>query len=180
MNILLLGSGGREHALAWKLSQSPNCSRLIISPGNAGTALCGTNEAFSVTDFEALKKCCKKEKIDMVIIGPEEPLVKGVVDHLRKEVNKDLLIIGPSKQAAQLEGSKSFAKAFMQRHAIPTAAYKEFTADNFEEGLKYLNQHPLPIVLKADGLAAGKGVIICQNHVEGPIIRRSLFTSFLK
>ena len=166
MNILLLGSGGREHALAWKLSQSPNCSRLIISPGNAGTALCGTNEAFSVTDFEALKKCCKKEKIDMVIIGPEEPLVKGVVDYLRKEVNKDLLIIGPSKQAAQLEGSKSFAKAFMQRHAIPTAAYKEFTADNFEEGLKYLNQHPLPIVLKADGLAAGKGVIICQNHVE--------------
>ena len=166
MNILLLGSGGREHALAWKLSQSPNCSGLIISPGNAGTALCGTNEAFSVTDFEALKKCCKKEKIDMVIIGPEEPLVKGVADYLRKEVNKDLLIIGPSKQAAQLEGSKSFAKAFMQRHAIPTAAYKEFTADNFEEGIKYLNQHPLPIVLKADGLAAGKGVIICQNHVE--------------
>ena len=102
----------------------------------------------------------------MVIVGPEEPLVRGVVDYLRKEVNKDLLIIGPSKQAAQLEGSKSFAKAFMQRHAIPTAVYKEFTADNFEEGLNYLNQHPLPIVLKADGLAAGKGVIICQNHVE--------------
>ena len=166
MNILLLGSGGREHALAYKLSQSRHCSKLIIAPGNAGTAQCGINKPFAVTDFDAIKNCCIDENIDMVIVGPEEPLVKGVVDFLRSEVKKDLYIIGPDKIAAQLEGSKSFAKAFMQRNKIPTAAYKEFTADNFQDGLNYLKQHSLPIVLKADGLAAGKGVIICQNHVE--------------
>jgi phosphoribosylamine--glycine ligase len=166
MNILLLGSGGREHAIATKLSQSKHCSKLLIAPGNAGTAQCGINRPFTATDFEAIKHCCLEESIDMVIVGPEEPLVKGIVDYLRTEVSRELLIIGPSKEAAQLEGSKAFAKAFMQRHAIPTAAYKEFTADTFEEGIHYLKQHPLPIVLKADGLAAGKGVIICQNHVE--------------
>jgi len=166
MNILLLGSGGREHALAWKLSQSNLCSKLYIAPGNAGTAQFGTNLPFAVTDFEAIKECCGNEFIDMVIVGPEEPLVKGIVDYLVKEAGLNLLVIGPSKEAAQLEGSKAFAKAFMQRHTIPTAAYKEFTAENFEEGINYLKQHPLPIVLKADGLAAGKGVIICQNHVE--------------
>lgn len=166
MNILLLGSGGREHAIATKLSQSKNCSKLLIAPGNAGTAQCGSNRPFTVTDFEAIKACCQDEYIDMVIVGPEEPLVKGIVDYLQKESGLKLHIIGPSKEAAQLEGSKAFAKAFMQRHNIPTAAYKEFTAGNFEEGISYLQQHPLPIVLKADGLAAGKGVIICQNHVE--------------
>ncbi|RYZ28399.1 MAG: phosphoribosylamine--glycine ligase [Chitinophagaceae bacterium] len=166
MNILLLGAGGREHAIASKLSQSKHCSKLLIAPGNAGTAQCGINKAFAVTDFEAIKTCCQDEYIDMVIVGPEEPLVKGIVDYLLKESGLNLHIIGPSKEAAQLEGSKAFAKAFMQRHAIPTAAYKEFTADNFDEGIAYLQQHPLPIVLKADGLAAGKGVIICQNHVE--------------
>ena len=166
MNILLLGSGGREHAIAHKLSQSKHCSKLLIAPGNAGTAQCGINRPFSVTDFEAIKACCQDEYIDMVIVGPEEPLVKGIVDFLLKESGLNLHIIGPSKEAAQLEGSKAFAKAFMQRHNIPTAAYKEFTAENFEEGISYLQQHPLPIVLKADGLAAGKGVIICQNHVE--------------
>jgi phosphoribosylamine--glycine ligase len=166
MNILLLGSGGREHAIAHRLSQSKHCSKLLIAPGNAGTAQCGTNRPFSVTDFEAIKACCQEEYIDMVIVGPEEPLVKGIVDYLLKESGLNLHIIGPSKEAAQLEGSKAFAKAFMQRHNIPTAAYKEFTAENFEEGIGYLQQHPLPIVLKADGLAAGKGVIICQNHVE--------------
>lgn len=181
MNILLLGSGGREHALAWKLTQSNACSRLFIAPGNAGTALCGTNLPFGVTDFDAIKDCCKNEVIDLLIVGPEEPLVRGIVDFLRAdEALKDLLIIGPSKEAAQLEGSKAFAKAFMQRHNIPTAAYKEFTADNFEEGIEYLKNHPLPIVLKADGLAAGKGVIICQNHVEAVaefelMIQRSKF-----
>jgi phosphoribosylamine--glycine ligase len=167
MNILLLGSGGREHALAWKLSQSSHCSKLFIAPGNAGTALHGVNLSFGINDFDAIGKTCIDEKIDMVIVGPEEPLVKGVVDFLKSnEQLKHLLIVGPSKQAAQLEGSKAYAKAFMKRHSIPTASYKEFTADNFEEGVEYLKQHSLPIVLKADGLAAGKGVIICQNYVE--------------
>ncbi len=180
MNILLLGSGGREHALAWKLTQSNLCSSLFIAPGNAGTAQCGTNLPFTVTDFEAIKKCCAEQYIDMVIVGPEEPLVKGIVDYLVQESGLNLLIIGPSKEAAQLEGSKAFAKAFMERHQIPTAAYKEFTEENFEEGIEYLKQHPLPIVLKADGLAAGKGVIICQNHVEAVsefelMIQRSKF-----
>ena len=167
MNILLLGAGGREHSLAWKLSQSKHCSKLFIAPGNAGTALHGTNLPFTVTDFASIEKACVKEKIEMLIVGPEEPLVKGIVDVLRaNEKLKNLLIIGPSKNAAQLEGSKAFAKAFMQKNHIPTASYKEFTAENFEEGIEYLKQHPLPIVLKADGLAAGKGVIICQNYVE--------------
>lgn len=181
MNILLLGSGGREHALAWKLSQSPQCSKLLIAPGNAGTAQHGKNMPFTVTDFAAIRNCCTQEAIDLVIVGPEEPLVKGIVDFLRADPSlKNLPIIGPSKEAAQLEGSKAFAKAFMQRHGIPTAAYREFTADNFEEGIEYLKQHPLPIVLKADGLAAGKGVIICQHHVEAVaefelMIQRSKF-----
>jgi len=166
MNILLLGSGGREHALAYKLSQSKHCSKLLIAPGNAGTLQCGMNKPFAVTDFEAAAKCCVDEKIELVIVGPEEPLVKGIVDYLRDNVSKDLHIIGPSKEAAQLEGSKAFAKAFMQRHNIPTAAYKEFTAENFEDGVSYLKKHSLPIVIKADGLAAGKGVLICQNNIE--------------
>jgi phosphoribosylamine--glycine ligase len=180
MNILLLGSGGREHALAWKLRQSSLCSDLFIAPGNAGTAQCGMNLPFAATDFEAIKSCCVDHYIDMVIVGPEEPLVKGIVDYLVQESGLNLLIIGPSKEAAQMEGSKAYAKAFMERHNIPTAAYKEFTAENFEEGIEYLKQHPLPIVLKADGLAAGKGVIICQNHVEAVsefelMIQRSKF-----
>ncbi len=166
MNILLLGSGGREHAFAWKLNQSKLCTKLLIAPGNTGTALCGINKDFAVTDFEKIKDCCIEEFIDLVIVGPEEPLVKGIVDYLQKESGLNLMIIGPSKEAAMLEGSKAYAKAFMQRHNIPTAAYKEFTANNFEEGVAYLQQHPLPIVLKADGLAAGKGVLICYNHVE--------------
>lgn len=166
MNILLLGSGGREHALALKLSQSPQCKNLFIAPGNAGTAQCGINKPFTVNDFEAAKKCCIDEGIDMVIVGPEEPLVNGIVDYLKAEVGNHLLVIGPSKKAAQLEGSKAFAKAFMERHNIPTAAYKEFTAANFEEGITYLKNHSLPVVLKADGLAAGKGVLICRNTIE--------------
>jgi len=167
MNILLLGSGGREHALAWKISQSKQCSKLFIAPGNPGTAEYGSNLLFSVIDFDAIKKCCVKEKIDLVIVGPEEPLVQGIVDFLKEDDRlKNILVIGPSKEAAQLEGSKAYAKDFMQRHKIPTAYYKEFTAENFSEGIEYLKQHPLPIVLKADGLAAGKGVIICQNYVE--------------
>ncbi|MGZ8545092.1 MAG: phosphoribosylamine--glycine ligase [Flavisolibacter sp.] len=181
MNILLLGSGGREHALALKLSQSTSCSKLFIAPGNAGTAQCGVNLEFGINDFEAIEKACVDHKIDMVIVGPEEPLVKGIADHLRSRPKlQNLMIIGPDRQSAQLEGSKAFAKSFMARHGIPTAGYREFTAENFEEGLDYLKQHALPIVLKADGLAAGKGVIICQNHVEAVaefelMIQRSKF-----
>lgn len=180
MNILLLGSGGREHALAWKISKSNLCSKLLIAPGNAGTSQCGINRHFSVTDFTAVKNCCIDECIDMVIVGPEEPLVNGIVDYLVKETGLNLLLIGPSKEAAQLEGSKAYAKSFMQRHRIPTAAYKEFAEASFEQGMNYLKTHPLPIVLKADGLAAGKGVIICQNHVEAVsefelMIQRSKF-----
>ncbi|HEU4471213.1 MAG TPA: phosphoribosylamine--glycine ligase [Flavisolibacter sp.] len=167
MNILLLGSGGREHALAWKITQSSLCSHLFIAPGNAGTALHGTNLSFGVTDFDAIVNACVEEKIGMVVVGPEEPLVKGIVDLLAADERlAGLMIVGPASHAAQLEGSKAFAKEFMQRHNIPTAAYREFTAENFEEGIEYLKQHSLPIVLKADGLAAGKGVIICQNYVE--------------
>lgn len=167
MRILLIGSGGREHALAWKLSQSSFCEALFIAPGNAGTAKCGTNLPFSVTDFESAKNACISNKIDLVIVGPEEPLVKGITDFLISDPALTKLdVIGPDRNGAQLEGSKAFAKAFMMRHGIPTAAYKEFTVDNYEEGVQYLKNHPLPIVMKADGLAAGKGVVICENHLE--------------
>ena len=167
MRILLLGSGGREHALAYKLSQSPLCERLFIAPGNAGTAQCGTNLNFGVTDFKSIKNACIDKKIDLVIVGPEEPLVKGVTDFLINDpALKNIDVIGPDKNGAQLEGSKAFAKAFMVRHNIPTAAYKEFTLKNYQDGVIYLKQHELPIVMKADGLAAGKGVVICENHLE--------------
>lgn len=167
MNILLLGNGGREHALAWKLSQSPDCSKLFIAPGNAGTAKCGKNVYVSINDFDAVREFCIKERIEMVVVGPEEPLVRGIADYFKTDPDlRSIIIIGPSKEGAQLEGSKSYAKAFMMRHNIPTAAYKEFDASNYEEGVKYIQQHALPIVLKADGLAAGKGVLICQNHIE--------------
>ncbi len=167
MNILLLGSGGREHALAWKILQSPKCTRLYIAPGNPGTALCGANLSFSATDFASVKKCCLEQQIDLLVVGPEEPLVKGIVDALKADEQlKHLLIIGPSAEAAQLEGSKAYAKEFMERHGIPTAAYEEFTLESFKEGIQYIHQHSLPIVLKADGLAAGKGVIIAQTAGE--------------
>jgi len=167
MRVLLLGAGGREHAFAWKISQSPLCEKLFIAPGNAGTSQCGTNLDFGVNDFDAIKKCCIDEKIDLVLVGPEEPLVKGITDFLISDPQlQDLDIIGPSKNGAQLEGSKAFAKAFMQKYKIPTAAYGEFTLDNYKDGVDYINKHALPIVLKADGLAAGKGVVICENYVE--------------
>lgn len=167
MRILLLGSGGREHALALKISQSPLCEDLFIAPGNAGTSLCGTNLPFGTTDFDAIKNACIDKKIDLVLVGPEEPLVKGITDFLITDpALKNLDVIGPDKTGAQLEGSKAFAKAFMIRHNIPTAAYKEFTLENYHEGVDYLKQHALPIVMKADGLAAGKGVVICENHLE--------------
>jgi phosphoribosylamine--glycine ligase len=167
MNLLLLGSGGREHALAWKISKSPHCSKLFIAPGNAGTSQCGTNVSLNPVDFDAVKKFCAEENISMVIVGPEEPLVKGIVDSFQDDATvKHIPVIGPNAHAAQLEGSKSFAKHFMGRHKIPTANYKEFDIANFNEGIPYLQSHALPIVLKADGLAAGKGVMICNSHVE--------------
>jgi phosphoribosylamine--glycine ligase len=167
MKILLLGSGGREHALAWKLIQSSHCSGLFIAPGNAGTSKCGTNVDLSPIDFEGIKKFCSRENIGMVVVGPEEPLVKGIVDFFAADpALKTIPVIGPSAKGAQLEGSKAFSKKFMERHGIPTAAYREFNIDNYAEGIAYLQQHPLPVVLKADGLAAGKGVVICLSHVE--------------
>jgi len=167
MRILLLGSGGREHALAWKLNQSVWTNPLYIAPGNPGTAQHGKNVQLDLKDFDAIRKFCIYEKIEMVIVGPEEPLVNGLYDFFKStEELQHIHFVGPSKEGAKLEGSKAFAKAFMQRHNIPTAKYREFTSENYEDGLKYLQQHPLPIVLKADGLAAGKGVIICQSYVE--------------
>lgn len=167
MNILLLGSGGREHALAWKIRQSKHCKELFIAPGNTGTANFGTNIDISVTDFEVLKKFCLQNEVKMIVVGPEEPLVMGIYDYFNKnEALKNIQIIGPSATAAQLEGSKAFAKAFMHKYNIPTAAYFEFDRSSYETGRKYIELHSLPIVLKADGLAAGKGVIICNTVDE--------------
>lgn len=167
MNILLIGSGGREHALAWKLKQSPRCGQLFIAPGNAGTAALGTNLNIKVTEFEQLGQACLQHQIDLLLVGPEEPLVKGITDYFKSLPHlSHIMVIGPSAEAAQLEGSKAYAKAFMQKNNIPTAAYREFTSNEFEEGLTYLKEHSLPIVLKADGLAAGKGVLICNNYDE--------------
>jgi phosphoribosylamine--glycine ligase len=167
MNILLIGSGGREHTLAWKLKQSPLCNRLFIAPGNAGTALCGTNLPIAISDFDNLATACVANEIEMIMVGPEEPLVKGIYDFFQnKKGLENIKVIGPSKEASQLEGSKAFAKAFMQRHNIPTAAYREFTSDKYLEGVEYIKSQSLPIVLKADGLAAGKGVLICQSYLE--------------
>lgn len=167
MNILLIGSGGREHALAMKLSESRHCKLLFIAPGNAGTSQFGINLPIQGTDFPSIKDAVLKYDIGMVVVGPEEPLVKGIRDFFRSdEALHQVMFIGPDAYAAQLEGSKAFAKAFMSRHGIPTAAYSEFTKDNFNEGVQYISNLSLPIVLKADGLAAGKGVLICQTHEE--------------
>ena len=167
MKILLLGSGGREHALAWKLVRSSHCSALFIAPGNAGTAQCGANVDLSPLDFEGIRTFCTKEGIGMVVVGPEEPLVRGIVDFFQADPTlAGIPVIGPSADGARLEGSKAFSKKFMERHGIPTAAYREFDSSNFAEGITYLQQHALPVVLKADGLAAGKGVVICQSAIE--------------
>ena len=167
MNILIIGSGGREHAFAWKIKQSPLCKNLFIAPGNPGTALCGTNISIGISEFEKLAATSLENNIDLILVGPEEPLVKGITDFFKlNERTKHIHIIGPSMQAAQLEGSKAYAKDFMTRHNIPTAAYKEFTVNDFETGIKYLTEHTYPVVLKADGLAAGKGVLICNTVLE--------------
>jgi phosphoribosylamine---glycine ligase len=167
MNILIIGAGGREHSFAWKIKQSPLCKNLFIAPGNAGTALCGTNLDITVSDFEKLATTSLENKIDLILVGPEEPLVKGIVDFFKNnETLAHIKIIGPSKEAAQLEGSKAYAKDFMMRHGIPTAAYREFVDTDFETGIEYISNHEIPLVIKADGLAAGKGVLICNSQLE--------------
>ena len=167
MKILLLGSGGREHALAWKIAQSKKCEKLFIAPGNAGTANVGENVAIKADDFEAIKQFCVKEHIDMVVVGPEDPLVKGIYDDLKAdERTKAIPVIGPSKQGAVLEGSKDFAKAFMLRHNIPTARYATFDGEHVEDGIAFLETLEAPYVLKADGLCAGKGVLILPTLDE--------------
>ncbi|WP_353483583.1 phosphoribosylamine--glycine ligase [Haliscomenobacter sp.] len=162
MKILLLGSGGREHALAWKITQSPLCEALWIAPGNAGTAELGTNVALDPNDFQAVAELVQRENISMVLVGPEEPLVRGIYDFFQVHF-PGLPVIGPSQVGAQLEGSKAFAKEFMLEMGIPTAAYREFTAETLQEGLDYILTQTPPIVLKADGLAAGKGVVILDD-----------------
>ncbi len=167
MKILLLGSGGREHAFAWKLSQSVLCEKLFIAPGNAGTSQHGENVAIGINDFDAIEKFVLENNIELVIVGPEDPLVNGIYDYFQsKDDLKFIPVIGPSKAGAQLEGSKAFAKQFMARHNIPTAAYGEFTVENLEDGFDFIDEQTPPIVLKADGLAAGKGVLICAEHGE--------------
>lgn len=163
MNILLLGSGGREHALAWKLNQSPLCSTLYIAPGNGGTKQCGENIPLRLEDFESIYRFIVKHSVTMVIVGPEAPLVNGIKDFLDDKNIADLIIVGPSAEAALLEGSKSFAKSFMKEFDIPTAAYNAFMLRNLEEGYTFLESLTPPYVLKADGLAAGKGVLIIEN-----------------
>lgn len=175
MHILLLGSGGREHAFALKLSQSKHCTQLYIAPGNAGTLNCGQNVAVNPLDFSAVEKFVLDKKIDLVVVGPEEPLVRGIWDYFQeREHLKNIPVIGPSKAGAVLEGSKAWSKKFMQRHKIPTAGYQEFSAKELEAGLAYVKNHPLPIVLKADGLAAGKGVVICPSHAEAEAEMREM------
>src|ERR1700748_2728390 len=167
MNILIIGSGGRESAFAWKLAHSPNCSQLFIAPGNAGTGQYGTNVNLKVTDFDGIRSFILANNVELVLVGPEEPLVKGIHDYfLADEQLKNIPVIGPQREGAQLEGSKDFSKQFMFKHGIPTAASNTFTKDTLQEGISYLAKAGLPVVLKADGLAAGKGVLICTSLEE--------------
>lgn len=178
MTVLLLGSGGREHALAWKLLQSPKCTQLFVAPGNAGTAAIASNVAISPTDFDSIKAFVIRESVDMVVVGPEDPLVNGIFDFFQNdEALKAIPVIGPSKTGAQLEGSKEFAKEFLMRHNIPTAAYESFTKDTVEAGCKFLETLSPPYVLKADGLAAGKGVVILQGLEEAKAELRLMLVS---
>jgi len=175
MNILLLGSGGREHAMAWKIAQSPRVEQLFIAPGNAGTGLVGTNVSISATDFPAIKTFAVENRVDMVVVGPEDPLVKGIYDSFKTDPQvAHIPVIGPSKEGARLEGSKEFSKGFMMRHNIPTARYKSITQDTLNEGLAFLRSLKAPYVLKADGLAAGKGVLILSSLEEADIELRSM------
>ena len=167
MNILIIGGGGREHTIAWKLAQSPNCGKLFVAPGNAGTHEIGTNLAIGINDFADIKKAVLSNDIQMVIVGPEDPLVNGIHNFFLKDKQlNEVIVVGPQKDAATLEGSKEFAKEFMKAHNIPTAQYDSFTAETVEEGCQFLDTMNPPYVLKADGLAAGKGVLILQDLVE--------------
>jgi phosphoribosylamine--glycine ligase len=175
MNILVLGSGGREHTFAWKLAQSDRCNNLYVAPGNSGTSAIAINLELGVTDFESIKKAVIKHNIDLVIVGPEDPLVQGIHDFfLQDDALKNVAVIGPQKAAAELEGSKEFAKEFMMRHNIPTAAYESFTKANVEDGYKFLETLKPPYVLKADGLAAGKGVLILNDLDEAKAELKSM------
>ena len=177
MHILLLGSGGREHAFASAIKKSKLCSQLFIAPGNPGTAKCGVNINILPNDFSAIRELVLKEKITMVLVGPEDPLVNGIVDFFMNDAQlKDVAIIGPSAAGARLEGSKAFSKEFMIRHGIPTAAYQSFTVNELEEGFKFLENIQAPYVLKADGLAAGKGVIISSNLAHAKEELKSMLT----
>ena len=167
MKVLVLGSGGREHALAWKIKQSPKCKEVFIAPGNGGTESVGTNLPVDMDDFASIKQIIQEKQIDLVVIGPEDPLVKGLVDDLKADLDlKGLMVVGPSKEGARLEGSKDYSKQFMSRHNIPTAAARIFTKDNYAEGIAFIDGLEPPFVLKADGLAAGKGVIITEDPDE--------------
>ena len=167
MNILVLGSGGREHVFAWKLAQSPKCSQLFVAPGNAGTKQLATNLAIDSSNFHEVKEAVLQHQINMVVVGPEAPLVAGIRDYFESDAElKGIMLIGPGAAGAELEGSKDFSKAFMRRHRIPTAKSRTFTKESIEEAERYLDELSLPVVLKADGLAAGKGVLICYNDRE--------------
>ena len=167
MNILLLGSGGREHAIAYKLTQSKRCTQLFIAPGNAGTGKCGKNVSLDILDFNAVGNFVRENDVKMVVVGPEAPLVAGIADHFASDERlKNVTVIGPSKQGAMLEGSKDYAKEFMMRHSIPTARYRSFDKESINEGIKFLHELKAPYVLKADGLAAGKGVVILPTVEE--------------
>jgi phosphoribosylamine---glycine ligase len=177
MNILLLGSGGREHAMAWKMKQSPLCANLYIAPGNAGTQACGQNVSMNINDFEKIKMFCLAQNIDMLVVGPEEPLVRGIFDFVKQDADiQHIIVVGPSFEGAKLEGSKAYSKILMQEMNIPTAAYREFNTETLEEGLTYIAQHTMPIVLKADGLAAGKGVLILDNVAEAQAEFRAMLS----
>lgn len=178
MTILLLGSGGREHAFAWKMIQSPLCAKLFVAPGNAGTAAIATNVAMNPNDFDTVAKFVLDNNVKMVVVGPEDPLVNGIVDYFKnREDLKDIPVIGPSQQGAALEGSKEFAKQFMVRHNIPTAGYDSFTAETVEQGCEFLETLSKPYVLKADGLAAGKGVLIIDNLAEAKTELRNMLVN---
>lgn len=175
MRILLLGSGGREHAMAWKLTQSPLCEALFIAPGNAGTAMCGTNVSINILDFQKIGHFARDKRIDMLVVGPETPLVKGVVNYFANDEGlQHIMVAGPHAEGAKLEGSKVFAKAFMEKYHIPTAAYKTFSAQELDDGLAFLKQLNPPFVLKADGLAAGKGVVISNNSMEASEVLKDM------
>lgn len=175
MRILLLGGGGREHAMAWKISQSPRCAELFIAPGNAGTALCGSNADLDILNFEQVGVFAKSKNIDMLVVGPEAPLVKGIADHFKNDAGlRHIYVMGPEAAGARLEGSKAFAKTFMEKHGIPTAAYRSFDAEQLTEAIDFIENRKPPYVLKADGLAAGKGVVITNSKKEARTVIHSM------